>query len=192
MVVNRYHQYLFLMTTNYCLLLAFVLVLSIGVYKFSLQTAQVLFWTFCASMGASMASIFVAYTGTSIVRVFLITSCLFAGMSLYGYVTKANLLRFSSFLMMGLFGLVIAGVVNLFLKSATVYYVYSIIGVGLFTVFTAFDTQRIRVTYPQLAAYAGQEALAKNSIYDALSLYLNFINLFQFLIQFMGVRSSSD
>ena len=117
---------------------------------------------------------------------------MFAGMSLYGYVTKANLLRFSSFLMMGLFGLVIAGVVNLFLKSATVYYIYSIIGVGLFTVFTAFDTQRIRVTYPQLAAYAGQEALAKNSIYDALSLYLNFINLFQFLIQFMGVRSSND
>ncbi|MBO6036525.1 MAG: Bax inhibitor-1/YccA family protein [Acetobacter sp.] len=172
--------------------LAFVLVLSFGVNKLSLQSAQALFWTFCVSMGASMASIFVAYTGTSIVRVFLITSCMFAAMSLYGYVTKANLLRFGSFLMMGLIGLIIAMVVNLFLQSATVYYIYSIIGVGLFTVFTAFDSQRIRITYTQLSAYAGQELLAKNSIYDALSLYLNFINLFQFLIQFIGVRSSGD
>ena len=172
--------------------LAFVLVLSFGVNKLSLQSAQALFWTFCVSMGASMASIFVAYTGTSIVRVFLITSCMFAAMSLYGYVTKANLLRFGSFLMMGLIGLIIAMVVNLFLQSTTVYYIYSIIGVGLFTVFTAFDSQRIRITYTQLSAYAGQELLAKNSIYDALSLYLNFINLFQFLIQFIGVRSSGD
>ena len=117
---------------------------------------------------------------------------MFAAMSLYGYVTKANLLRFGSFLMMGLIGLIIAMVVNIFLKSATVYYIYSIIGVGLFTVFTAFDSQRIRVTYTQLSAYAGQEMLAKNSIYDALSLYLNFINLFQFLIQFIGVRNSGE
>ncbi|QEO16981.1 Bax inhibitor-1/YccA family protein [Acetobacter vaccinii] len=172
--------------------LAFVLVMSFGINRLSLQGAQALFWAFCAAMGSSLASIFVVYTGTSIFRVFLVTACMFAATSLWGYVTKANLMRFSSFLTMGLFGLVIAGVVNLFLKSEAVYYVYSIVGVVIFTAFSAFDAQRIRVTYAQLAAYEGPEMTAKRSVYDALSLYLNFINLFQFLMQFMGVRSSSD
>lgn len=172
--------------------LAFVLVMSFGLNRLSLQGAQALFWAFCAAMGASMANIFVIYTDTSIVRVFLVTTCMFAATSLWGYVTKANLLRFSSFLMMGLFGLLIAGLVNLFLKSPALYYVYSIVGVFIFTAFSAFDAQRIRVTYPQLAAYEGPEMTAKRSVYDALSLYLNFINLFQFLLQFMGARNSND
>ncbi|MFT8675406.1 MAG: Bax inhibitor-1/YccA family protein [Acetobacter sp.] len=172
--------------------LVFVLVMSFGINRLSLQGAQGLFWAFCTAMGASLASIFVIYTDTSIVRVFLVTACMFAATSLWGYVTKANLLRFGSFLMMGLFGLVIAGLVNLFLKSPTVYYIYSIVGVVIFTAFSAFDAQRIKVTYTQLAAYEGPEMTAKRSVYDALSLYLNFINLFQFLLQFMGVRNSGD
>ena len=170
----------------------FVLVRSFGINRLSLQGAQALFWAFCTAMGASLASIFVVYTDTSIVRVFLVTACMFAATSLWGYVTKADLLRFGSFLMMGLFGLVIAGLVNLFLKSPTVYYIYSVVGVVIFTAFSAFDAQRIRVTYTQLATYEGPDVTAKRSVYDALSLYLNFINLFQFLMQFMGVRNSND
>jgi FtsH-binding integral membrane protein len=166
--------------------------MSFGINRLSLQGAQALFWAFCTAMGASLASVFVIYTGTSIVRVFLVTACMFGATSLWGYVTKANLMQFGSFLMMGLFGLVIAALVNLFLKSPTVYYLYSIAGVLVFTAFSAFDAQRIRVTYPQFAAYEGPEMTAKRSVYDALSLYLNFINLFQFLLQFMGVRNSSD
>ncbi|GFE94016.1 Bax inhibitor-1/YccA family protein [Acetobacter persici] len=172
--------------------LGFVLVMSFGVNRLSRQGAQGLFWAFCATMGASMASIFLVYTGVSVVRVFLVAACTFAATSLWGYTTKANLLRFSSFLMMGLFGMVIAGLVNIFLKSSAVYFVYSIIGVFIFTAFSAFDAQRIRVTYPQYAAYEGPDEAAKRSVYDALSLYLNFINLFQFLLQFMGVRNSND
>lgn len=108
--------------------LGFVLVMSFGVNRLSRQGAQGLFWAFCATMGASMASIFLVYTGVSVVRVFLVTACTFAATSLWGYTTKANLLKFSSFLMMGLFGLVIAGLVNIFLKSSAMYFVYSIIG----------------------------------------------------------------
>lgn len=154
--------------------------------------AQALFWAFCATMGASLSSIFLVYTGVSVVRVFLVTACMFGATSLWGYTTKANLAKFGSFLMMGLFGLVIAGLVNIFLKSPAVYFIYSIVGVFIFTAFSAFDAQRIRVTYPQYAAYEGPDGAAKRSVYDALSLYLNFINLFQFLLQFMGVRSSND
>ncbi|GAN64352.1 Bax inhibitor-1/YccA family protein [Acetobacter indonesiensis] len=172
--------------------LAFVLVMSFGVNRLSRQGAQALFWAFCATMGASLSSIFLVYTGVSVVRVFLVTACMFGATSLWGYTTKANLAKFGSFLMMGLFGLVIAGLVNIFLKSPAVYFIYSIVGVFIFTAFSAFDAQRIRVTYPQYAAYEGPDGAAKRSVYDALSLYLNFINLFQFLLQFMGVRSSND
>lgn len=172
--------------------LAFVLVLSFGINRLSLQGAQALFWAFSAAMGASLASIFAIYTGTSIMRVFLVTSCMFAATSLWGYTTKANLVRFSSFMMMGLFGLLITGLVNMFLHSPTVYYLYSCAGVLIFTAFCAFDAQRIRMTYVQVAAYEGPEMMGKRSVYDALNLYLNFINLFQFLLQFMGVRNSGD
>ena len=172
--------------------LAFVLVMSFGVNRLSRQAAQGLFWVFCATMGASLSSILLVYTGVSVVRVFLITACMFAATSLWGYTTKANLAKMGSFLMMGLFGFMIAGLVNIFLKSPAVYFVYSAVGVLVFTGFSAFDAQRIRVTYPQYAAYEGPDEAAKRSVYDALSLYLNFINLFQFLLQFMGVRNSND
>lgn len=172
--------------------LAFVLVMSFGINRLSRQAAQGLFWVFCATMGASLSSILLVYTGVSVARVFLITACMFAATSLWGYTTKANLANMGSFLMMGLFGLLIAGLVNIFLKSAAVEFVYSAVGVLIFTGFSAFDAQRIRVTYPQYAAYEGPDEAAKRSVYDALTLYLNFINLFQFLLQFMGVRSSND
>lgn len=171
--------------------LAFVLVLSFGIQRLSLQAAQTLFWVFCASMGASFASIFYVFTGSSIFRAFLVTACMFGATSLWGYTTKANLVQFGSFLMMGLFGMIIAGVVNMFMHSPTLYYVYSIVGVLLFTAFSAFDVQRIRMTYPAMANQP-PEMVAKYSVYDALSLYLDFINLFQIMLQFMGMRDGED
>ncbi|OUJ15620.1 Bax inhibitor-1/YccA family protein [Acetobacter sp. DsW_063] len=172
--------------------LGFVLVMSFGVNRLSRQAVQTLFWLFCAVMGASLSNIFLVYTGVSVTRVFLVTAITFGATSLWAYSTNANLMRFQSFFMMGLFGLVIAGLVNMFLHSPAVYFVYSVVGVLLFTGLTAFDTQRIKVTYPQFAYYEGPDQAAKRSVYDALNLYLNFINLFQFLLQFMGVRSTSD
>jgi FtsH-binding integral membrane protein len=171
--------------------LAFILVLSMGVNRLSKSTAQALYWAFCAAMGASMTSIFVVYTGESIVRVFFITAATFAAMSIYGYTTKADLSRFGSFLFMGLIGIVIAGVVNIFLASSALQFAISIIGVVVFTGLTAFDTQRIKATYVQYAYADGVDSAGKRSVYDALSLYLNFINLFMLLLQLLGNRNSN-
>jgi FtsH-binding integral membrane protein len=171
--------------------LAFILVLSMGVNRLSKSAAQALYWVFCAAMGASLTSIFVVYTGDSIVRVFFITAATFAGMSIFGYTTKADLSRFGSFLFMGLIGIIIAGFVNMFLQSSAMQFAISIIGVLVFTGLTAFDTQRIKATYVQYAYADGVDAAAKRSVYDALSLYLNFINLFMLLLQIMGNRSNN-
>jgi hypothetical protein len=171
--------------------LAFVLVLSMGVNRLSRTTAQALYWAFCAAMGASLTNIFLIYTGDSIVRVFFITAATFAAISIYGYTTKADLSRFASFLMMGLFGIVIAGVVNMFLASSALQFAISIIGVVVFTGLTAYDTQRIKATYVQYAYAEGPEGAAKRSVYDALSLYLNFINLFMLLLQLLGNRNNN-
>lgn len=171
--------------------LAFVLVLSLGVNKLSRSTAQMLYWLFCAAMGASLTSIFVIYTGDSIARVFFITAATFAAMSIYGYTTKADLSRFGSFLIMGLFGIIIAGLVNMFLQSSALQFAISIIGVVVFVGLTAYDTQRIKATYVQYAYAEGTDGAAKRSVYDALSLYLNFINLFMLLLQLLGNRNSN-
>jgi FtsH-binding integral membrane protein len=171
--------------------LAFVLVLSLGVNKLSTSAAQALFWAFCAAMGASLTNIFLIYTHESIVRVFFITAATFAGTSLYGYTTKADLSRFGSFLIMGLFGIIIAGLVNMFLQSSALQFAISIIGVIVFTGLTAFDTQRIKTSYIQYAYAEGTEGAAKRSVYDALSLYLNFINLFMLLLQLLGNRNNN-
>ena len=171
--------------------LAFVLVLSMGVNRLSKTAAQTLYWVFCAAMGASLTSIFVIYTGDSIARVFFITAATFAAMSIYGYTTKADLSRFASFLMMGLFGIIIAGLVNIFLQSSALQFAISIIGVVVFTGLTAYDTQRIKSSYVQYAYAEGPDAAAKRSVYDALSLYLNFINLFMLLLQLLGNRNSN-
>jgi len=171
--------------------LGFVLVLSLGVNKLSTSAAQALFWAFCATMGASLTNIFLIYTGESIVRVFFITAATFGATSLYGYTTKADLSRFGSFLIMGLIGIVIAGLVNLFLQSSALQFAISCIGVVVFTGLTAFDTQRIKADYVQFAYADGVEGAAKRSVYDALSLYLNFINLFMMLLSLLGNRNNN-
>ncbi|MBS1103117.1 Bax inhibitor-1/YccA family protein [Gluconobacter sp. Dm-62] len=172
--------------------LVFVMVLSFGVNRLSRPAVQGIFLLFSAAMGASMASILLSYTGVSVARTFFVTAITFAGMSLWGYVTGANLARLGSFLFMGLIGIVLASVVNIFLHSSPLAMLVSVIGVGLFTLLAAYDTQRIKITYQQYMAYAGSDEVAKMSVYDALTMYLNFVNLFQFLIQFMGVRSGNN
>jgi FtsH-binding integral membrane protein len=170
--------------------LVFVMVLSFGVNKLSTTAAQVLFWAFCATMGASLTSIFIVYTQTSITEVFFVTAGTFAGTSLYGYVTKTDMTKFGSFLIMGLIGILIAMVVNIFLHSPAVAFAVSVLGVLIFTGLTAYDTQRIKTTYLQYGASYGVAMAGKRSVYDALTLYLNFINLFMFLLQLFGQRNS--
>lgn len=165
--------------------LAAVLFLSFRIEKMSLGTAQAVFWGFAAIMGLSLAGIFLLYTGTSIARVFFITAGTFAAMSLYGYSTKRDLSAIGSFLMMGLFGLILASLVNLFLASTMLQFVISAIGVLVFTGLTAFDTQRIKQVYSTIGA-AGH--LAKAALMGALTLYLDFINLFVMLLNLTGSR----
>ena len=172
--------------------LGFMLVLQFGVNRLSRTGAQALYWAFCATMGASLTNIFLIYTQSSIVEVFFITACTFAAMSLYGYSTKTDLTRFGSFLIMGVIGIVIASVVNIFMASSAVQFAISILGVLLFTGLTAYDTQRIRISYNQYAYAMGSDGAAMRSIFDALALYLNFINLFMFLLQLMGNRNSNN
>lgn len=170
--------------------LVFVMVLSFGVNKLSTTAAQALFWAFCATMGVSLTNIFLIYTQTSIGEVFFITAGTFAGTSLYGYVTKRDLTSMGSFLMMGLIGIIIAMVVNIFMHSPAVAFAISILGVLIFVGLTAYDTQRIKVSYMQYGSSYGMEMANKRSVYDALTLYLNFINLFMFLLQLFGQRNS--
>jgi FtsH-binding integral membrane protein len=170
--------------------MVFVMVLSFGINKLSTTAAQALFWAFCAAMGASLTSIFIVYTQGSIGAVFFVTAGTFAGMSLFGYVTKIDLTKFGSFLIMGLIGILIAMVVNFFLHSQETQFIISILGVLIFTGLTAYDTQRIKTTYLQYGAAYGTAMAGKRSVYDALTLYLNFINLFMFLLQIFGQRNS--
>ncbi len=170
--------------------LGFVLVLSLGVNRLSTTAAQGLFWAFCATMGASLTNIFLIYTSESIVRVFFITAATFGAMSLWGYTTKSDLSRMGSFLMMGLFGIVIAGLVIMFLHSSAMQYIISMAGVVVFTGLTAYDTQRIKADYVQFSYAEGMDGASKRSVYDALSLYLNFINLFMMLLQLLGNRNN--
>ncbi len=166
--------------------LAFVLVLSFGINKLSRTAAQTIYWLFCAAMGLSITNIFLIYTNTEIARVFFIAAATFAATSIYGYVTRTDLSRFAGFLMMGLFGIIIASVVNVFFHSTQLQFVVSVVGVLVFVGLTAWDTQRIRATYVQYAYAEGTELAAKRSVYDALSLYLNFINLFLLMLQLFG------
>lgn len=166
--------------------LAFVLVLSLGINRLSRQMAQILYWAFAAAMGFSLTNIFLVYTATSIVEVFFITAGTFAAMSLYGYTTNADLSRFRSFLLMGLFGLIIAMLVNMFLHASGLAFAISVIGVLVFTGLTAYDTQRIKADYIAYGSQFGVEAAAMRSVYDSLALYLNFINLFMILLQLLG------
>ncbi|NQV55483.1 MAG: Bax inhibitor-1/YccA family protein [Rhodospirillales bacterium] len=165
--------------------LAFMLVLSFGIQRMKASTAQTIFWVFAAVMGLSLTNIFLVYTGASIARVFFISAATFASMSLYGYTTKRDLSRFGSFLMMGLIGIVIASLVNMFIQSTAMQFVISVIGVLVFVGLTAHDTQNIKLMY---AEADGAEAMQKKAIMGALHLYLDFLNLFLMLLHLFGNR----
>ncbi|WRH75902.1 MAG: Bax inhibitor-1/YccA family protein [Sphingobium sp.] len=165
--------------------LAFVMVMSFGMHKLSTAALQAMFWGFAIVMGLSMSSIFLVFSGESIARTFFVTAAAFAGLSLYGYTTKKNLSGFGTFLIMGVIGLLIASVVNIFLGSSTLQLVVSFLGVLIFAGLTAYDTQRIKSEY---VYFAGHESIGKLAIMGALSLYLDFINMFQFLLSFLGNR----
>lgn len=165
--------------------LAFVLFFSFRIQTMSAGAAQAMFWAFCAVMGLSLASVFLVFTGTSIARTFFIAATMFGATSLYGYTTKRDLTQFSSFLIMGLIGVVIASLVNLFLGSSALQFAISVIGIFVFIGLTAWDTQTIKEQY---AENFGAEAQQKLAVFGAFSLYLNFINIFQLLLQFTGQR----
>ena len=172
--------------------LVFVMVLSFGVNRLSRSATQALFWAFAATMGASLANIFLIYSGASIARVFFITAATFGAMSLYGYTTKADLSKLGSFLMMGLIGIIVASLVNIFIGSTVMQFAISVIGVLVFVGLTAYDTQRIKGDYLEHAYAEGTDGAAKRSVFDALTLYLNFINLFTLLLSLFGNRNSSN
>jgi len=163
--------------------LGFVFALSMSFHRLSSGALQMLFWAFCGVMGLSLMSIFLVFTGASIARVFFITAATFAATSLWGYTTKKDLSGMGSFMFMGLIGIVIASLVNIFIGSSALQFAISVIGVIVFTGLTAWDTQRIKEMY---AEGYGEESNNKLAVMGALSLYLNFINLFTMLLQLMG------
>ncbi|MBN8531811.1 MAG: Bax inhibitor-1/YccA family protein [Alphaproteobacteria bacterium] len=166
--------------------LGLALALGFAIQRMSLAAARASFWGFAVVMGLSMTTIFLTYTGASIARVFFITAATFGAMSLYGYTTRRDLSGFGSFLIMGVIGLVLASLVNLFLQSTALHFALSALGVLIFTGLTAYDTQKLRLMYDQLTDEG--ETMAKAVILGALTLYLDFINIFMSLMQFLGER----
>ena len=166
--------------------IAFFLFMGFKIHKIRATTAQTLFWAFCAAMGLSMSLLFVMFTGASIARAFFITAGMFAGMSLYGYTTKKDLSGWGSFLIMGLIGVIIAMVVNMFIGSEAIHFAMSVIVVIIFTALTAYDTQRIKLQY---AEHHDSQTLTKLAVMGALSLYWNFIILFQYILMLFGNRN---
>ena len=166
--------------------LGMILWWSFGGRNWSFETVRTFYWAFTAVMGVSMSTIFAVYTATSIAQVFFITSATFASASLIGYTTKRDLSGLGSFLMIGLIGIIIAMVVNIFLQSSAMQFVISILGVLIFTGLTAYDTQHAKTTF--LSGHLNADELAKFAISTSLSLYLNFINLFQMLLSLLGNR----
>jgi FtsH-binding integral membrane protein len=165
--------------------LVVVFLLSARVHKMSVETAQLTFWVYAALVGASIASIFLVYAHGSIARVFFITAAAFGGLSLYGYTTKKDLSGWGSFLIMGLIGIIIASIVNIFVGSTALQFAISVIGVLVFSGLTAYDTQQIKEEY-----YAGdnQAVAGQKAIMGALRLYLDFLNLFLMLLSLFGNR----
>ncbi len=163
--------------------LGFIIALNMGIAKMKESTVQVLFWAFAAVMGLSLSSIFIQYTGESVARVFFISAGAFGALSLYGYTTKKDLTGWGSFLFIGLIGIIIASIVNIFVASTALQFGISVIGVLVFAGLTAYDTQRIKAMY-----YDGTGQEGKKAIMGALTLYLDFINLFIMLIQLFGQR----
>jgi FtsH-binding integral membrane protein len=166
--------------------LGMVLFINMRLNRMSVAGAQAAFWIFSGLIGLSMASIFLLYTAMSIAQVFFVTAAAFGGLSLYGYTTQRSLSGMGSFLIMGVWGILIASVVNIFLHSGMMSWIISVAGVGIFAGLTAYDTQRIKEMYYQVG---GDETVAgKMAIMGALALYLDFINMFQFLLSLMGNR----
>ena len=165
--------------------LGIVFYMSFGINKMSSSKAQTVFWIFAALMGLSLSWILLVYTGKSVARVFFITSATFGAMSLYGYTTKRDLTKLGSFLMMGLIGIIIASLIYIFMKSSMMYFVISILGVLIFVGLTAYDTQKIKNMY--VASDSG-ELIGKKAVMGALTLYLDFINLFIMLLRLFGQR----
>jgi FtsH-binding integral membrane protein len=165
--------------------LGFVLAMSFGLNRMSKGTLNVLFWLYAAVMGLSMSTIFLVFTNESIAVTFFATAGAFAGLSLFGYTTKKDLSGFGTFLIMGVVGLIIASIVNIFLQSGALAFVISGLGVLIFAGLTAYDTQRLKEQYSFLR---GTEMMGKAVIMGALNLYLDFVNMFMFLLQFLGSR----
>ena len=168
--------------------LAFVMVLSFRFEKMSYAGLLGTFWAFAATMGLSLSAILIVYTHSSVLHVFAITSLMFAGTSLYGYTTKKSLSAFGGFLVMGLIGLMIASIVNIFMQSSAFQFAISVLGVLIFAGLTAWDTQRLKEDYDSIAYE--QSLVAKYSVMGALTLYLDFINMFQFLLSLLGQRNN--
>lgn len=168
--------------------LGVVMFLSFRIHKLSQSAAQGLFWGYAALVGVSLSYIFIAYTGVSVARIFLMTSVAFLALSLYGYTTKKDLSGMGTFLIMGVVGLLVASIVNIFLKSSGLQFAISGIGVLLFAGLTAYDTQSIKNEYLQMASMgeAGKAYMGKGAIMGALRLYLDFLNMFIFLLQLFG------
>ncbi len=166
--------------------LAFVLLLSFRVYSMSAGATQLAFWAFAAVMGASMSTIFLRYTGQSITQIFFVTAAMFAALSLYGYTTKKDLSGWGTFLFMGVIGLILASLVNIWLGSAPLAFAISAICVLVFAGLTAYDTQQIKDNYYMIAGDG--EMLAKGAVMGALNLYLDFINMFQGMLALFGSR----
>ena len=160
---------------------------AFGYDRISAENAQILFWVYAALVGMSLAALGLIYTGASIARTFFVCSAMFGGMSLYGYSTGRDLSSFGSFLLMGLIGLVITSIINIFLQSLAIEYALSVIGVIIFTGLISYDTQKLKHIY-----YSGHDAGGKIGIMGAFTLYLDFINLFVFLIKFLGVKKNND
>ena len=165
--------------------LGLVFYLSARIQSMSTSTAQTVFWAYAGLIGVMMSSYLLVYTGTSVARVFFITAASFAGLSLYGYTTKKDLSGMGSFMIMGLWGIMIAGIVNIFVQSSMLHFLMSAVGVLVFAGLTAYDTQKLKEMYWEGDS---SEIAAKKSIMGALTLYMDFINLFIFLLQFLGVR----
>ncbi len=165
--------------------LALVLVFSFGLNRLPTGAARAIFWAYAALMGVSLSTVLLAYTGVSVAQTFFVSAAAFAGLSLWGYVTRKDLSGFGTFLIMGLFGLIIAMLVNMFLRSSAMDLIVSVVGVLLFAGLTAYDTQRIKNLYSEVGngAFRG-----KAEVLGALTLYLDFINLFLFLLRLMGDR----
>jgi FtsH-binding integral membrane protein len=165
--------------------LGLVFYLSARISSMSVSAAQMSFWIFAGLMGLSLSSVFLIYTGNSITQTFFVTAAAFGGLSLYGYTTKRDLSAMGSFLIMGVFGLIIASLVNIFLASSALQFAVSVLGVLIFAGLTAYDTQRIKSMYFE---GDGLATASKKAIMGALALYLDFINMFMFLLQFLGNR----